>query len=115
MTADRSVAIIQGDPAGIGPELMVKLLMAREEKQGSLADAPDVNVLLIGDPRVHQSGCDVVGQSPHVRHINHVSEADYSDNTVNHLDITIDGIDEITPAQASATCLLYTSPSPRDS
>ncbi len=87
------IGLVQGDPAGIGPELMVKLL----------SDA-DVNaradVVIIGDPSVIERGEQVVGRNIERRHIERFSRVDAANGFV-HLDMPIEGIQQVPLAQVS--------------
>ena len=57
-----TIALVQGDAAGVGPELMTRLL-ALEEVRGL------ANVLVVSDARVFRAGCDLTGIESPVREI----------------------------------------------
>ena len=63
-----TVALTLGDPAGIGPELIAKLL-------GDPDTAQHANVVLIGDPWLWEAGQKVAGQKVATRPIASLSEA----------------------------------------
>jgi len=63
MSAKPVIGLVQGDPAGIGPELMVKLLSDEEVKDRA-------HIVIIGDPSVIKRGEEVVGASIPRQHIN---------------------------------------------
>ncbi|MEH6651699.1 MAG: 4-hydroxythreonine-4-phosphate dehydrogenase PdxA [Motiliproteus sp.] len=92
----KTVAILQGDPAGIGPELLIKLLT----EQGAIDRA---NILVIGDPVVFSRGEHTVGTTiANVRHITDACQLDFSDGAINHLDISFDEIAAVPVATVSA-------------
>ena len=62
------VALTLGDPAGIGPELIAKLL-------SQPAELGDNRVVLVGDPWVWQSGQSVAGVSVATRALDSLSQA----------------------------------------
>ena len=72
----KTVALVQGDPGGIGPELLHKLLSDDEVRNSA-------NLVVIGAPEVFARGDPVDGQ-------------------VLHLDLPIDGIGDVPVAQVSA-------------
>ena len=47
--AKTTIAIVHGDPAGIGPELLIKLLSDKKTTDRA-------NILVIGDPKVFLRG-----------------------------------------------------------
>ena len=72
------IALVQGDAAGIGAELMSKLLSIDEVRARA-------HILVISDPRVLRAGCAVSGLDVPVREIADVAETDWSDEAVNLL------------------------------
>ncbi len=54
-----TVAIVQGDPSGIGPELLAKLLCCEDIRQRA-------NIVVLGDERVFEAGCAVAALEPPV-------------------------------------------------
>lgn len=92
----KTIAIIQGDPAGIGPELLLKLLADESVRERA-------NLLVLGDPRIlaaTKEYCDV--EMPEIRHITKIEDADFTQDVVHHLDLEFAGIDELPMAQVSA-------------
>ena len=75
-----TIALVQGDAAGVGPELMTRLL-ALEEVRGH------ANILIVSDARVFQAGCNVTGIETPVRQIAAVEDADYAGGVPNLLDL----------------------------
>jgi len=75
-----TIALVQGDAAGVGPELMTRLL--------SLDDVRDqANLLIVSDARVFRAGCEVTGLEVPVREIAAIEGADYVDGMPNLLDL----------------------------
>ena len=75
-----TIALVQGNAAGVGPELMTRLL-ALEEVRGL------ANVLVVSDARMFRAGCDVTGIESPVREISAVEDADYTEGVPNLLDL----------------------------
>jgi 4-hydroxythreonine-4-phosphate dehydrogenase len=89
-------AVIQGDPAGIGPELLIKLLKEKETTDRA-------NILVLGDPIVFSRGENIVGyQIENIRHITDITQMDFSHCNINHLDINFEGIDGVPTATVSS-------------
>ncbi|MFK7858131.1 MAG: 4-hydroxythreonine-4-phosphate dehydrogenase PdxA [Granulosicoccus sp.] len=88
------IGLVQGDPAGIGPELLVKLLGEKE-----ITDR--ANIIIIGDPSVMKRGEDVVGNTIARRHISALDQRDFEGDVL-HLDMPVDGIEEVAPCTVSA-------------
>lgn len=88
------IGLVQGDPAGIGPELMVKLLS--EE-----ATIERAHVVIIGDPSVIQRGEKVVGKSIARTHITRFDPTELQGDLL-HLDLPIDGIENVKPCTVSS-------------
>lgn len=95
MTQRPRIGVIQGDPAGIGPELLIKLL--HDDEVRAAAD-----VVVIGDPRILARGEADVGKSLDCRHITAGDEVVFRDQGCLHLDLEIEGIDTIPQSQVSA-------------
>lgn len=89
------IAILQGDPAGIGPELLVKLLND---------DIREItNIVVLGDPEIFQRGERIVGRRvAGMRSIAKAREIEFSGAGLLHLDIHIPGIVETALGQSSA-------------
>ena len=75
-----TIALVQGDAAGVGPELLVKLLDDAEL-------AARANILILSDERVFRRGCEVTGSSPTVKSISRIGDMDFSDGLPNLLDL----------------------------
>jgi len=94
MNSKPLIGLIQGDPAGIGPELMVKLLLESDVLE-------EADVAIIGDPSVIERGEQIVGARIPRRHLTELKRDDAGDGIV-HLDLTIDGINDVPLAKVSA-------------
>ena len=79
-TMKPTIALVQGDAAGVGPELMTRLLALDEVRERA-------NVLIVSDARVFRAGCRVTGIETRVREIARVEDADYADGAPNLLDL----------------------------
>jgi len=94
MSSKPVIGLVQGDPAGIGSELMVKLL-----SQSEVTDR--ANIVIIGDPRIIERGESVVDAQIPRKHIDNFSREMASDEIL-HLDLNIEGIDQVPFCQVSA-------------
>ena len=91
-----TLALIQGDPAGIGPELLVKLLCDEAIRSAS-------NLVVIGAPDVFGRGQEQAGRTVgNVRHAQPDAAIELEANEILHLDLEIEGIGEVPVAQVSA-------------
>ena len=88
------IGVIQGDPAGIGSELLVKLLSDADVRQRA-------NVVIIGAPSVLARGEEITGQSIPCNHTSTYT-GNYTDQIAEHIDLDIPGIEDIPLAQVSA-------------
>ncbi len=91
----RTIALVQGDPGGIGPELLHKLL--RDEEVRNCA-----NLVVIGAPEVFARGEEQMGARIDVRHAALDAEIDPVDGEVLHLDLPIEGIGDAPVARVCA-------------
>lgn len=92
----KTIALIQGDPGGIGPELLVRLLKD-ESVRGS------ANLIIIGAPAILARGEKQIGtRIEKVRHAPLEAPIDVTEGEILHLDLEIDGIDDVPVAQVSA-------------
>ena len=88
------IAMVQGDPAGIGPELMVNLLAEDE-----IRDRADI--LILGAPSVIERGEQSVGKTIERKHVNE-ADRDSIRQGLLHWDLDIDGIADVPIAEVSA-------------
>ena len=93
MSVKPVIGLVQGDPAGIGPELMVKLLSEPEVIERA-------DIVIIGDPSVIKRGEDIVGSTIPCRHISSFENPEGTDEIL-HLDIDIEGIESVATSQVS--------------
>jgi len=91
----KTIALIQGDPGGIGPELLHKLLSDRDVRDSA-------NLVVIGAPEIFARGEAQMGSEIAVRHADLHAEINIDDGEILHLDLPVDGIDEVPVAQVSA-------------
>jgi 4-hydroxythreonine-4-phosphate dehydrogenase len=75
-----TIALVQGDAAGIGPELLVKLIDDEQVRTRA-------NILIVSDERVYRAGCDVTGMNPPVSVISGIEEMDFTGGLPNLLDV----------------------------
>jgi 4-hydroxythreonine-4-phosphate dehydrogenase len=75
-----TIALVQGDAAGIGPELLSKLL----DDEALRARA---NILIVSDARVFRAGREVTGLNTPVKAISRIEEMDFTDGLPNLLDV----------------------------
>ncbi len=94
MTEKPLIGLVQGDPAGIGPELMVKLLSDDAVRERA-------NIAIIGDPSVIGRGESVVGHTIDRHHVSAL-ERDQAAGQILHLDLAIEDIESVPLAQVSA-------------
>lgn len=80
MPVKPTIALVQGDAAGVGPELMTRLLSLDDVRERA-------NLLIISDARVFRAGCEVTGLEVPVREIAAIEDADYVDGVPNLLDL----------------------------
>ena len=91
-----TLALIQGDPAGIGPELLVKLLCDEEVRSAA-------NLVVIGAPEVLARGQEQTGLTVEdLRHIEADAGIEPAVDEILHLDLAIEGIGDVPVAQVSA-------------
>ncbi len=89
-----TIALVQGDPTGIGPELMAKLL-ALDEARGA------ANIAIFSDRRVFEAGCRTAGISHDVPLIGKLEEADFSVAPVWLIDLPAIDPETLTPGRLS--------------
>ncbi|MDE0001524.1 MAG: 4-hydroxythreonine-4-phosphate dehydrogenase PdxA [Rhodospirillaceae bacterium] len=91
-----TLALIQGDPAGIGPELLIKLLC--DEDVWS-----EAKLLIIGAPEVFARGLEQTGRTvDNVRHVEPNAGIEPAADEILHLDLAVEGIGDVPVAQVSA-------------
>lgn len=75
------IALVQGDAAGIGPELMAKLLTLDEVRNAA-------DILVISDPDIFIAGCAAAEVAHNLPVISAPDKADFSEGQPNLLDVT---------------------------
>ena len=75
-----TVALVQGDAAGIGAELLAKLLDDAELRNRA-------NILVVSDERVFRAGCEVAGLDPPVRVFSGIEDVAFDDGVPVLLDV----------------------------
>jgi 4-hydroxy-L-threonine phosphate dehydrogenase PdxA len=71
MTQNRSnIALLLGDPAGIGPELISKLLNDEMTKKA--------NIVIIGEKQIFESGNSITGISHNISVVENFDEIDFN-------------------------------------
>ena len=91
------IAIPMGDPAGIGPEIVVKALKKQE-----VLDAADC--VVIGDKKVIEGAFNFIKSKMQVNVINKPAEGNYKPGILNLIDLDNVNMDEFTIGQISAMC-----------
>ncbi len=91
----KTIALVQGDPGGIGPELLHGLLGDDEVRNCA-------NLVVIGAPEALALGEERMGSGTDVRHAALDADLDPVDGQVLHLDLPVDGIGDVPVAQVSA-------------
>lgn len=89
------IGLIQGDPAGIGSELMVKLLLDETVRERA-------HIAIIGAPSVIARGESVVGKSIERTHVKAFDDSLIDDSRLQHIDLDVSQIDDVPLAQVSA-------------
>lgn len=91
----RTIALVQGDPAGIGPELLIRLLSDEDVRASA-------NLLVIGAPEVFARGEGQTGVCiPAVRHAPLDADVEFSEGEILHLDLQIEAISDVPVATVS--------------
>lgn len=88
------IGLVQGDPAGIGPELMVRLLHEEEVRDRA-------HIVIIGAPSVIARGEAATELPVERRHLSQL-DTDAIAHELLHLDLHIEGIEDVPIASVSA-------------
>ncbi|MBX2837836.1 MAG: 4-hydroxythreonine-4-phosphate dehydrogenase PdxA [Gammaproteobacteria bacterium] len=94
MTDKPIIGLVQGDPAGIGSELMIKLL-----SDNDIRDRADI--VIIGAPSVIARGETIVGKTIDRTHVGKF-ESSKVRSGLQHIDLHIEGIEDVPIAEVSA-------------
>jgi len=88
------LTMVQGDANGIGPELLARLLTE--------ADLLELaNPVVISDPELFKTGCEVAGVQHELNLIERIEDADFNSGKVNLIPVELQDRDSIVPATAS--------------
>lgn len=88
------IGLVQGDPAGVGSELMVKLLLDESVRERA-------NIAIIGAPSVLERGESIVGESIDRTHVQ-VFDKELVESTLQHIDLDIAEIEKSALSKVSA-------------
>ena len=91
------IGISMGDPAGIGPEVIIKAFL--HEDVQALADC-----VVVGDPRIMRQAAGFVGASVKVNGIKTIDAADFSAGTINVYDLGNADPDKFRIGEVSEYC-----------
>ncbi|MEQ8472897.1 MAG: 4-hydroxythreonine-4-phosphate dehydrogenase PdxA [Marinoscillum sp.] len=89
------LAVTMGDPAGIGPEIAVKLFGSESVYDSSLP-------LVVGHPVIMQKAVDLMGNKVRVNVISNVADAKFEHGVMNVFDIGGEDVESIQYGQVSA-------------
>ena len=76
----RNIAILLGDPSGIGPELISKLMTQPEINYA--------NIILIGERNIYENGNKITGNSVKLNFVEKFEEIDFKKNNKFFIDIS---------------------------
>ena len=91
------IAVPMGDPAGIGPEIVVKSLVNKEVQNSA-------NCVIIGDRDVIEDAIKFTGVDLKVNVIEKVNEGDYSEGVLNLIDLNNVDMKEFKLGEVSGAC-----------
>lgn len=91
------IAIPMGDPAGIGPEIVVKALNRKEVFQTA-------NCLVVGDRKVLEQAVSFTGSVLKIKVVNKPEEGDYAEGILNLVDLDNVNMNEFKIGQISGMC-----------
>ena len=75
-----NIALLLGDPSGIGPELVSKLLNEDITNKA--------NIIIIGEKKILENGNEISGNKPNVSYVDDFNKIDFKKNNKFFLDIT---------------------------
>lgn len=91
------IAIPMGDPAGIGPEIVVKSLMKKEVTETA-------NCVVIGDRKVLEDAIRFTNANLKIKLIEHAKEGEYKEGILNLIDLDNVDMNEFQIGQVSGMC-----------
>lgn len=80
MSTKKKIAILLGDPSGIGPELISKLLNEKITEQA--------NIVVIGEKKIFEDGEKISGKKTNLKFVENFDEIKFDDKTKFFLDIS---------------------------
>ena len=92
-----TILIPMGDPAGIGPEIVVKALVSENVKN-------QANCVVIGDKSVLEKNAEICGISASFNVISSMDEADFSSDVINLIDLQNAPLGSFEPGKVSGVC-----------
>ena len=75
-----NIGVLLGDPSGIGPELISKLLSEKITN--------DVNIVVIGEKNILESGDKISGKNNNLKVVNNFDEINFNESNKFFLDIS---------------------------
>lgn len=91
------IAVPMGDPAGIGPEITVKSFTNKEVLEAA-------NSVVIGDKKVIEKAIEITNTDISINVIDEVSQADFSNNVINLIDLDNVDMSTFEYGQVQAQC-----------
>ena len=91
------IAVNQGDPAGIGPEIVVKTIADKD----LFAEA---NCIVLGDAKIVKQAIEVTGVDLKVNCVEEPADGDYSEGVLNMIDLDNIDMDKFEYGKVSAMC-----------
>lgn len=91
------IAVPMGDPAGIGPEITVKSFTNKEVFEAA-------NSVVIGDKKVIEKAIEITNTDISINVIDEVSQADFSNNVINLIDLDNVDMSTFEYGQVQAQC-----------
>tara|TARA_B100000575_G_scaffold132312_1_gene105358 strand:- start:915 stop:1907 length:993 start_codon:yes stop_codon:yes gene_type:complete len=76
----KTIGILLGDPAGIGPELISKLL--------NKSELDNANILVIGEKNIYESGVNISKENAKIEYVNNYNEVNFNKFNKFFLDIS---------------------------
>ena len=74
-----NIALLLGDPSGIGPELVSKLLNEDITNKA--------NIIIIGEKKILENGNEISGNNPNINYVDDFDKIDFKKNNKFFLDI----------------------------
>lgn len=91
------IAIPMGDPAGIGPEIVVKALLSKEVHKAA-------RCVIIGDDKIIEDAIRFTKAALKVKQISHVMDGDYTEGIINLINLKNITMEQFSPGRISGMC-----------